>query len=217
MRSFKVFFLPVVLAAATALPAQPIIAYAVPAGAGSNQFIPNPLGMDFNVNLPVLVLSLGVFDSGQNGLTFDHVVRIYDRNTQLTVALATIPAGSSATLIGGSRFVPLLSPLVLPAGFQGSIVAEIDPTDGNGNTNGGAGVSTLNDGGGFLTFVGGGRVSDNGPGVFPARLDGGPVNRYLAGTFEFVPIPEPATWALIGLGAMLATVCSLRRRRLNGS
>ncbi|MSU49710.1 MAG: PEP-CTERM sorting domain-containing protein [Opitutus sp.] len=212
MRQFKIRWLLLALVSSATVSGQVVVAYAVPAGTTSNQFIPNPLGMDFNVNLPIQVLSLGVFDSGQNGLTFDHVVRIYDRSTQLTVAVVTIPTGTAAALIGGSRFVSLLSPLVLPAGFQGSIVAEINPTDGNGNTHGGGGISTLNDGGGLITFVGGGRVSDSGPGVFPARLDGGPVNRYLAGTFGFTAIPEPATWELLGLGLALAALYSKRRR-----
>ncbi len=195
--------------------AQVTIAYSVPVGATSNQFISNPLGLDFDVNRPVYVVSVGVFDSGQDGLAFSHVVRIYDRNTQASVVMETIPAGTAAALTDGSRFVALAVPFLLPAGFQGSIVAEINVTDGNGNTHGGAGVSLQNDGGGALTFVGGGRVSDNGPGVYPLRLDGGPANRYLAGTFAFTAVPEPSAVALLGFGLAIAGVgAGCRRRKL---
>ena len=211
-RRFFWLILALTLPLAGQLPAQVIVSYGVPPGAVSNQFIPNPLGMDFNVVIPITVVSLGVFDSGQNGLSFAHVVDIYDRNTQSIVASITIPAGTLAQLINGSRFVDLPIPIVLPAGFQGSIVAEINTTDGNGNTNGGLAVSTLNTGGGAIVFVGGGRVSDNGPGVYPLRLDGGPVNRYLAGTFAFTPVPEPSTYALLVGG--LGLIWLARRRRM---
>ena len=198
-------------------PAQTVItAYAVPAGTFADQFIPNPLGLDFDVLSTICVLSLGVFDSGQDGLAFSHVLRIYDRTTELSIATVTVPAGTAATLAGGSRFVDLATPLVLTAGFHGTIVAEINPTDGNGNTNGGPAISMLNTGGGALTFVGGGRVSDTGPGTYPARLDGGPVNRYLAGTFTFVnglaAVPEPGTNLLLAVGVVVLIFCHRRKR-----
>ena len=108
-----------------ALPAQAqFTAYNVPNGAGSTQFIPNPLGMDFDVNSPILITALGVFDSGQDGLAFATPVYIYDRNTQLSVVSLTIPAGTGTTLIGGSRFVNLVTPFTLNAGFHGSIVED---------------------------------------------------------------------------------------------
>lgn len=215
MQFLSRIFLALLFGVPAGLWAQVAIAYSVPVGATSNQFISNPLGMDFNVNRPIYVVSVGVFDSGQDGLAFSHVVRIYDRNTQTSVVMETVPAGTTAALTDGSRFVALATPFLLPAGFQGSIVAEINVTDGNGNTHGGTGVSLLNDGGGALTFVGGGRVSDNGPGVYPLRIDGGPANRYLAGTFAFTAVPEPSSVALLGFGlAVVGTAAGRWRRNL---
>jgi hypothetical protein len=194
------------------LPAQvTFIAFDAPTGVAANQFISNPLGLDFNVNTSIKITALGVFDSGQDGLAFSQVVRIYNRATEASVADVTIPAGASATLNGGSRFVTLTTPLVLPAGFLGSVVAEINTTDGNWNSHGGSGVSVLNTGGGAISYVGVGRVSDSGPAVYPSRLDGGPANRYLAGSFIFSVIPEPAEWMLLASGLAVLLVWARRR------
>jgi hypothetical protein len=91
-------------------------------------------------------------------------------------------------LIEGSRFKPLPEPIELPSGFQGSIVAHgFSPgTDQNGN-DGGVGnfPYPTDDGGGLITFVGTSRFGLGGVGVYPDTADGGPVNRYGAGTFIY--------------------------------
>ena len=49
-------------------------------------------------------------------------------------------------------------------------------------------------------------------GAFPATADSGPLNRYLAGTFEFeAATPEPATCGFVGMG--LAGLAFVSRRR----
>ncbi len=222
--SSKSIFIAGMLATTTVcfvLPAQAdIIAYDVPAGTFSSQFIINPLGMDFDVNSTLRVTALGVFDSGQDGLAFATPVYIYDRTTQLSVVSEVIPTGTATTLINGSRFVNLPTPFVLNAGFQGSIVEDPNTTDGNFNTVGGASASTLNTGGGLISFVGLSRVGDNGPGTYPARLDGGPAARYYAATFEYAAgatastTPEPGAMALMtGLGIVGSGMVARRRAR----
>ncbi|MCW3100835.1 MAG: autotransporter-associated beta strand repeat protein [Chthonomonadaceae bacterium] len=201
------------------LPAQAdIIAYDVPSGTTSNQFITNPLGLDFDVNGTIHITALGVFDSNQNGLSFATPVYIYDRNTQLPVVSVVIPAGTATTLINGSRFVNLITPITLNAGFQGTVVEDPNTTDGNFNSQGGATATTLNTGGGLLSFVGAGRVSDNGPGTYPARGDGGPNDRYYAATFEYAagaatPAATPEPGALAWMAGLGITGCGLVLRR----
>src|SRR5262249_7376199 len=48
---------------------------------------------------------------------------LYDRTTKKLLAKVVFNPGEG-TLIGGSRFKPLDTPLSLPAGFQGTIVAD---------------------------------------------------------------------------------------------
>ena len=219
-RSLWITGLLVSSSAVFALPAQAqFTAYAVPAGAVSNQFITSSLGMDFNVNAPIQITSLGVFDANQNGLAFATPVYIYDRTTQLAVVSLVIPAGTSTTLIGGSRFVNLVTPFTLNAGFQGSIVEDVNTTDGNFNTSGGVNPATTNTGGGLISFVGGGRYGSTG--IYPATGDSGPANRYDAGTFQFTAAvaattPEPSSLAILtGLSISGGLFLKRRKRTVN--
>jgi hypothetical protein len=156
-----------------------------PVGTG-NQVFGGSVGMDFETGLePLQVTHLGVFDSDQDGFATARTVAIYDRtNTAAPFATLTIPAGTTSTLINGSRFVPVASSVTLPAGFKGSIVVNDVSTDSIRNNGVSPGpLSTINMGGGLLNFVGGGRFG--GVAGFPATADGGPANRYQAGTFQY--------------------------------
>lgn len=162
-----------------------VIAYDNPTGAG-NQTFPGSVGLDFNVGLePLEITHLGAFDSNQDGFATTRTVAIYDRDNPATpYATVTLSSGTSGTLINGSRFSALGSPITLPAGFKGSVVLTDVSTDQIHNQGVGAGpLSTTNNGGGVVQFVGSGRYGSIG--VFPGTADAGPVNRYQAGTFQF--------------------------------
>ena len=179
-----------------------------------NQVWSGSLGMDFDVLAPITMNRLGVFDSGGDGLATRLTATIYDRQTPAALASITFGTGFTGILVNGSRFLNLASPLTLAAGFQGSIVAYgYSANEPNGNLGcnpapGGSCLgnsivpSSMNTGGGLIAFVGSARYS-NGTG-YPTTLDGGPANRYLAGTFSFEPtvIPEPVSLLLLGMGAI---------------
>src|SRR5262245_17444253 len=102
-----------------------IIALDSPAPFFGNQDFNGSLGVDFNVGLNAIqVTRVGGFDSGQDGFFNNIGVRIYDRaNTVVPLLSETLAIGQTGTLINGSRFIVPSTPLTLPAGFRGSIVA----------------------------------------------------------------------------------------------
>ena len=162
------------------------------------------MGNDFDVNSPIEITSLGVFDSGGDGLVGTLVARIYDRDTQASLASIAFTSANPGTLIDGSRFMDLPTPLVLPAGFHGACtVAYLGTTslEPDGNLREGPGNWTTDDGGGLISFVGMGRHSLMGTGdVYPTIVDPAPAsNNFAAGTFMFSPVPEPTAWTLLAM------------------
>lgn len=167
-----------------------VIAYVVPAGTTGNQAFGGVLGMDFDVNNPVFITRLGVFDDGSDGLKLAITARLWDRATQTEMAAIEFTPEDPGELVGGSRFKALAVPLKLEIGFQGTISAE-----GYGATeqlrnrlNNAANIVWTTQDGGSLAFVGSSRYGVS-AGAFPDVADAGPAARYAAGTFEFQTTP----------------------------
>ena len=96
---------------ATSAFAAEYIAYDVAAATAGTQNFTGALGMDFDVVAPINVYSLGVLDSGQDGLAVPLVARIYDRdNTAAPLVTINFAAGMTGTLVNGSRYLPLPCP-----------------------------------------------------------------------------------------------------------
>ena len=184
-------------------------------GNGNQKFV-GSLGMDFQVNSNITVSSLGAFDSGQDGFVGPILIQLYDLSNLLTpIASTSTGTGTTGTLIGGSRFYSI-APIVLIAGFQGSIVASgFSASDMNGNMSfPGFTGATTDSLGGAISFIGSSRYGNTT--AFPTILDSGPANRYQAGTFVAssggsTASPEPGTWSFVALGGLLVAVS---RRKL---
>jgi hypothetical protein len=195
VKRLKVVGLLLVLAAmASAVLAADTIAYNVPAGTAGNQNFTGSLGMDFDIVSDIVVTHLGVFDDGTDGLQAPLQARLYQRddaNPCNTKLLATIdfPLDDQGTDMGdGSLYKKLANPITLSAGFTCCIVASgYGPLEQNGNLGVvNAGTWDTDDGGGLINFVGKGRFGDpNHPEQYPMSVDGGPPNRYAAGTFVY--------------------------------
>jgi len=173
----------------------PGIAYLVPAGLVGNQSFGGALGMEFNVEQPVIITQLGAFDSAGDGMQQTVTVRLFERRTGTALATAAFEPGNDGTLVDGSRFLRLAEPLRLPAGFEGMIVAsgygDLEPNGNAGSTN--LGLSTF--GGACLRFVGRSLYGLN-PDLMADSQDNGPANRYAAGTFAFEPDLPPSGLAI---------------------
>ena len=211
------------LSSAGLMQAAAIVSYDYPALASSgsganfgNQSFGQALGMDFNINQAISILSLGAFDSGQDGFQSTITVRLYDRTTQLPVT-GLITLSSSDTLIHGGRFQTLLSPITLLAGFQGTIVAYgYSAAEFNGNIGQGGtfNPATLNTGGGAITFLT--SASFGGTGYPSTSFAAGVGNQFGAGSFTFnlagTATPEPVTLGTMAFGLLALGAARFRRK-----
>ena len=146
------------------------------------------LGMDFDVLSPVVVTKLGVFDSGGNGLSSTLTVQLFRRSPPVSVLAAlTFTPAAPGTLEPGtsSRMKALTSALTLAPGQYCIVSYGHNANNPNDNVSTrGSKLWTADDGNGLLAFVGGSRYGGS-PGSLPSTVDGGPSDRYAAGTFEY--------------------------------
>ena len=186
-----------------------------------NQFYGNSLGLDFNVNKDIYVGALGAYFGNTisnlagvspNELGVDVGIYQFDSNAStwsLVSPLVHFTPSVYDSTVKGDAFINIPT-LHLSVGNY-SVVAFNDTNyNSNGSPNG---TSTTNDDGGAITFVGGGRYGVDTVN-FPTIPDGGPTNRYDAGTFQYSTTPEPATLAIWGCGAFGFAVAAYRRRKL---
>jgi hypothetical protein len=194
----------------TAFAATQVISLSGPATGNQPQGdLPLDLGMDFTVNTPVTVFSLGAFTNGSNAIP----VTLYSSGG---AALATTSISGTPVLGSNYAFSALGSPLTLAPGTY-QIEATYQPgsnIDYNPFEPGGSSTVVFNNLGGSLTFLAD-YYNLHGTGAMATTLDALSPNGYGAGTFLANAVPEPATWTMMlvgffGLGAM---VRSSRRKQ----
>ena len=172
----------------------------------------------------LLVTSLGFYDGPNSseanaaktfgdGLLEDHQVGIYDSSGTLVVPTATItiPAGTSAALVGEFRYLTLSEPITLLAGQSYTIAGQI-PTERGANSD-----VWRNDGVNKIFKFGGGFTRDNSGlgGNVPRAYSGPTINNtyldgvfqapntvgagYAAGSFQYTILPPPPTLGITGV------------------
>jgi hypothetical protein len=215
------------------------IAYSDPAGQGTQAWGGN-LALNFNVNSPIVITELGVFNTpgspttgaqiqgapaasplGSGFITGPIQVVIYDSTGTQVTPIVTFAGSYGLGGLGYDVFQAIAPVVLAPGSYQVDAVG-FSANDLNGNLNTGSSSGPLlNDGGGLLTFTGAAwdssTVLDN-PGGCPT-CQAAPIpqnSQFDAGTFQYsavTPVPEPATFALFGCG-LIAVSAALRRRRV---
>jgi hypothetical protein len=197
----------------SAAPASAAVVYQDSIGAPLQNY-PGRLGMDFQVNSPILVTALGAFDNGiqlnLNGVSGNGVtIALFNvtTGTQIGPSAFFNSAGSYAQN-GGDAFQMVDSFILGPGEY--SIVSV---NDRNFNASGSAnGFQTLDNLGGAITFNGPSRFDSSTTLGLPSIADGPPVDRYDAGTFMVSGVPEASTWAMMILGFVGIGFMAYRRR-----
>ena len=185
------------LAAATVVsPAAAQQVYSAPTGLQGNQGFTGTMGLDFTVNAPVTVTSVGVFDGSSNGLFSNLSATIYDASGTALFAPVTFATGTQSS--GQAYIFRIITPLVLTPGSYQVAAWGYNGSEINYNTFGNnPGPITFNTAGGRLAAAGT-RYSPT-AGVQGTIVDNG-LTRYGAGSFIVAAVPEPATWAMMLLG-----------------
>lgn len=179
-----------------------------------NQTWTEALGMDFDVITPITVTQLGAFDSSQDGFGADVAVGIFDRGSGTLVGVSALLSGVLNPVVGYQRFADIAD-FNLGIGQYSIVAVGFGVANPNGNTDFGGSGPGIDTAGGLINFVGKARYNNSGNTslALPSIIDGGPVNRYDAGTFQYtavVPEAEGYALALAGIGVV---AFAMRRRR----
>jgi hypothetical protein len=181
-------------------------AYTDYAPAGTLQPWTGNLGLDFVVNQSTFVTALGAFNSTGSGTFVNNIrVGIFDMAGSLHGSVATFEGGTNYSFVPGSNDVyRAVAAFLLNPGTYSVVALGYGFGDYNGNTgNGSTPPSLMNDGGGIIAFVGSARYDYESVNLqLPGVVDGGPANRYNAGTFQYTT-PEPGSFILLGSGLVL--------------
>ena len=163
----------------------------------------------------IWITQLGVYDGGGDGLANSHEVGLWRREDNLSgtlLASATVPAGTDSPLMGGYRWVPII-PVRIPYALDFYMVGahyvdgdadllftpipvrfapQVGPLLANGSYSLGPDMTYPN-------------ISTIPP------SEGQLGERFFQANFQYVLVPEPATWLLLSPAALFFLV----RRRIH--
>jgi hypothetical protein len=192
------------------------IPYSDPAGQGTQGWTGN-LALTFNVNSPITITQMGVFNAAGNGTITGVIdVAIFNTNTGVMVP-GTLAVFQGVYATGGLGYDVFqhITPVTLGPGSYAVDAVGFSAADMNGNKYWGSTGPQLDNLGGHLTFTGAAydesTMLDNPTGCGGCVLGAGQESQFDAGTFA---VPESSTLAtLLGFGIFnLAAVFGFRRK-----
>jgi hypothetical protein len=216
-----------------AVSAQTFTAYDLATPAAGNDQYGATLGLQFTVNSPINVTSLGAFDAvnpltgAAHPLNGTIITTIYDSLTQAPVAdlTATFSATSPGTLVGGYLYKPVGGAAGIPLLPGNYVVAftTVENTDPYGNSNfANFTPPTYNEGGNVITINKTNYLFNEQSNAFYRGQDKYPIDSFTgqldSATFTFTSnstanTPEPGAVSLFG-GLIVMGGGTLLRRRL---
>lgn len=157
--------------------------------------------MEFRVNnaAGILVTQLGAFDHQGNGIAGTQNggirVAVFNKITRTIVAGLDVNISGNADEYTGNHRMKNVNPVVLPPGNYMIVAKGYNQNELNGNVGYGTPRGGVDSAGGAVTFTGTSAYGPVNSGfAYPANNDGGPVNRYLAGTFSCaIPVQRRQT------------------------
>lgn len=168
------------------------------------------LGFQFLVTEELRLVTLGVFDAGQDGLSSPAQVSLWDDWTGDLLATTEIAAGTGATLDGHFRQVAV-NPVLLTPGVLYVVGAYLPAGEATSLNMGDGGSSGSFDG--RLSGIMDRYWSDFSPSGngndFPLDSSFQGQGAWLGANFQLSAVPEPATAGLLAMGLLAA---ALRRR-----
>ena len=151
------------------------------------------IGVTFTVTgAGIEVFQLGAFDWQGDGLNDSHTVTLFQNETAL--ASVTVPAGTSAPLLGGFRFASLASPIYLPAGTYAVVSYQMNGANAGNDPYGENNASGFNGGGNVSPADGIYQFTTTGSPLYPNTVDGGYDFQSASFTYTNVVGGAAATW-----------------------
>ena len=176
---------------------------------GGDASFTGSLGYSFTLSQPTAVSGLGFFDDQDDGLLSPHSIGLFEAGSQNLLLSTVVPAGSSAELLNGFRWMPVPMQVLNPGSYVLAATTSGDPSLFDPFLF--SGFDPI-EAAGFQIDPVSLSVSGSGTTVsFPTTDEALPLGFF--GPNLASPAPAPAPLPLLGVGAALAWSRRLRLRQ----